>query len=326
MARINWEQVKKAAQSVATLPGNIKPLNFYSFFTPQGEIVAADMYPPLHHPRAVDFFFFICLHNYGFWHGDHQGYVGPLVGTLDGKERKGSDLLWRIAMRQFNRDPDWFLVERLADVGADQMKNELFVDDNGIIPFPDLQDRIKITREYGYSLALRGMTPTLIIKNANDEKNTLATFLLLMRSVSGYDRDLFEKRQLLLAMVLHNRPEGFLRVTDPDRWRPIVDYHLMRVCLRSGVVMLDDQELGTNVDRAWVDEEAEAEIRRQCYSALSRIQSESGRSHALNDFAFWKARKSCPEMKNPDCGKCHFHGFCAKRTEFFQPVLRTTHY
>lgn len=326
MARVNWEQVAAAAKAVAGLPDDVKPLNFYSYFTPDGEVVAADMYPPLHHPMAVDDFFFVCLHNYGFWHGDERGYAGPLFGTLGGKKRKGSDLLWRVCMRQFDGDSAWFRPERLAAASDDELIEKLFVDDNGVIAFPDLPYRLAITREYGRWFADRCLTPGDLVRVANKLDKSLTTFLRFMRHVRGYDTDPLEKRQLLLAMALHNRPERFLEVGDLERWRPIVDYHLQRVCLRSGMVELGDDQLEANRSRAWVSDETEADIRQQCFEALKQVQDDCGRGHAVTDLAFWKARRSCPEMEEPDCGKCHFSGFCAKRTDLFQPVFRTTDY
>ncbi|MEA3249390.1 MAG: queuosine salvage family protein [Patescibacteria group bacterium] len=325
---MNRGQVERAAEVVATLPDSIKPLNFYSFDTPGGEIVAEDMYPPLDHQRAIDFFFFVMLHNYGFWHGDEKGYASPLYGTLGGKRRKGSDMLWRIVMRQLDEDPDrlrpkWLASESVSD---DELTERFFSDDDGVIAFPDLDDRIRRTRAYGHWFTSGRMTTQKLVEVANAHNRTLTAFHQLMSVVAGYTADPLEKRQTLLAMALHNRPEQFLKVTDPERWYPIVDYHLMRVCLRSGMVELEPHELEANTARAWVSAETEAEIRQECDLALTGVLQKSGRSHALNDFAFWKARRSCPEMEEPNCDKCHFNGFCAKRSDLFQPVFRTTHY
>ncbi len=327
MARINWEQVRRAAEAVAALPDGIKPLNFYSFFTPDGgEIVASDMYPPLDHPAALDFFAFVMLHNYGFWHGDMKGYAGPLVGNLGGKPRKGSDLLWRIGMRKFAEDPDWFLPVRLANISRSTIIDELFRDDDGPIAFRDLPARATATHLFSRWLVERKMTMRKIVRTANAHTRSLDAFLRLMRVIPGFDRDRLEKRQFLLAMALHNRPERFLEVNDPEHWMPVVDYHLMRVCLRTGMVELEGDEPETNRRRAWVEVGTGNAIRGECFAALKKCQDDSGRSHALNDFAFWKARRSCPEMSEPDCSKCHFNGFCARRTDLFQPVYETTDY
>ena len=326
MARVNWEQVIKAAEVVAALPEDVEPLNFYSYTTPGGVIVAADMYPSLDHPRAVDYFFFESLHNYGFWFGDERGYVKPLVGTLDGKQRKGSDMLSRVIMRRLIEDPDWFRPEQLAAASDEDLRGRLFADDNGTIPFPDLDDRIRRTRAYGEWFAKFALTPRDLVDAANMNKASLNKLLEIMGKVRGFDADPLEKRQLLLAMALSNRPEGFLTVNDPERWRPVLDYHLMRTALRTGIIELDDLEREDNRARRWITAETEWDIRKACYDALFEVQVKSGRSHALNDFAFWKARGYCPEMEQPQCDRCRFNGFCAKRMDLFQPVYRTTSY
>lgn len=317
------EQVRRAALAVAALPDDARPLNFYSFPTPKGEIVASDMYPPLDHPRAADFFFFVMLHNYGFWHGDGRGYVRPLVGRLGGKERKGSDMLWRVCMRQFDGDPDWFLPDRLAAMPESELGDRVFVDDEGPIAFPDMERRALVTRQYGWALS-RWMEPCDILMVSNDDERSLSAFLTIMGVIPGYNEDPLEKRQLLLAMALHNRPERLLKVNDPERWFPVMDYHLERLCLRTGMVELEDHELERNRQRAWVDQDTWYGIRQPCYDALTAVIDLSGRGHALTDLACWKARKYCPEMSEPDCGECHFSGFCARRTDLFQSVIRTT--
>lgn len=326
MTHINWNQVRKVAETIASLPDDFKPLNFYSFSTPDGEVVAKELYPTLNHPAAIDFFFFTSLHNYGFWHGDGSGYTEPLFGKLGGKERKGSDMLWRISMRQLDRDPGWFHPSNLAQISENEMLHSFFVDDSGTIPFADLKERAAVTREYGQWFVERSMTPSGLVDLANEHDTTLASFLVRIGEVRGFDADPLEKRQMLLAMELHNRPEVFLRVTDPENWRPIVDYHVMRVCLRSGMVELDKQEAEVNRGRTWIDAETEDRIRKFCYDVMQSVEDRSSRSHAVIDYAFWSARRFCPEMTDPKCDKCTFSIFCAKRTELFQPILRTTAY
>jgi hypothetical protein len=326
LARVNWDQVNEAAKVVAGLPTDIKPLNFYSYPTEIGEVIASDMYPPRNGPHAIDAFFFEALHEHGFWFENMRGYVGPLYGTLKGKPYKGSDLLWRVVMRKYKKDPEWFTPKKLFLETEESLRESFFVDDNGTIPFPDLDDRIRRTNEYARWFLSRKMTPSEIVTTANSHSKSLMTFLHLMKRVHGYHEDRFEKRQLLLAMALHNRPEQFLEVNDPERWWPIVDYHAMRVCLRSGMVELFPDEVEANQNRAWVTEETERKIRAHCSGALRILQEQSGRTHAVNDHAIWQARSFCPEMSEPKCDMCHFKWFCARRTELFQPIFRTTAY
>ncbi|PIZ70005.1 MAG: hypothetical protein COY11_03495 [Candidatus Portnoybacteria bacterium CG_4_10_14_0_2_um_filter_44_20] len=109
-----------------------------------------------------------------------------------------------------------------------------------------MQERHQLTNSYGQWFLKNGNEPIKIVKQANSLGRSLDFFLWLTREVPGYNRDRFKKKNLLLAMVLSNRPEKFLEVKDPQCWSPIVDYHLMRLALRLGLVDLNKKEQPVN--------------------------------------------------------------------------------
>ena len=355
MAQVNMAQVERIAEVLKNMPESDPPagggMNFYSFLDKKGkEIVASDMYPSLNHPQAVNFFFFNCLQQFGFWYGDDQGYVEPLYGIIDGKRAKGSDLLWKVCKKTLDRDDDYnksahcygvqtgicrnsFDPENLAKIGPCGL-TEIFSDDNGPIPFPDFEERFKMTRAYGRWFAENYMglnpslTPSEIIRRANKGgANSLGSFLAMMNYVPGYNKDALQKRQLLLAMALNNRPERFLEVNDPKNWAPIVDYHLMRINLRLGTVVLDPfAELHLLEKRKWVSAEMEQDVRLKVRDATKKLIELSGKSMPFVDEKLWMARRYCPEMEKPDCPNCLFYAVCEKKIDLFQPVFRTTAY
>ena len=55
--------------------------------------------------------------------------------------------------------------------------------------------------------------------------------------------DPLRKKSTLLAIILQQRPERFLRVEPSERVPPIIDYHLQRSCLRTGLVRVRDAAL-----------------------------------------------------------------------------------
>ena len=71
MVTIDKQQLEKVADFMKSLPDTGNGLNFYSYGSGDKEFVATDEYPSLDHPQAVNFFFFVCLHQFGFWYGDH---------------------------------------------------------------------------------------------------------------------------------------------------------------------------------------------------------------------------------------------------------------
>src|SRR3989344_2702092 len=285
-----------------------------------------DAFPPPHHPGAVHFFFFLMLHDYGFWLGDDFGYVRPIYGTINGIEYKGSDLLTRALKKVYDTDWKNFLPHRLSVILHRGLRYEFFLDDKGPIPLFDFMQRLHTTRKYGSWFVFRKTLPDDILRRANEAKEPLRSFLEQIKKVPGYDQDPLEKRNMLLAMALANRPERFLRVADSRNWRPIIDYHLMRLALRVGLVELSRQEIAKNVQRASGGDEAERDIRLKVCEALRMVMEKSGRSLMELDETMWMARKYCPEMSEPDCPRCIFNPVCEKLTERFQPVFRTTAY
>ncbi|MFA5124892.1 MAG: hypothetical protein WC473_03695 [Patescibacteria group bacterium] len=326
IAVVNPEAVEKLAVYLKSLPPDGDLLNFYSFYNAQGEeIIASGMYPPLNHPATVDFFFYVCSQQFGFWYGDCDGYSEPLWGTLNGKRIKGSGLLWQLAKKALDNDPNFFKPINLASLSPDGFVKFLS-DDNGPVPFPDWEIRYILTTAYGrsfFKLPRVFETPLDIIEQ-HPKLLEFVNFLTL--NVSGFS-DPFTKKAMLLAMALANRPEHFFKINpDSPQWRPIVDYHLMRLALRFGLVDLDDRWVDRISCRSWVDSTTERAIRLAVYDAVERVIDFSGRSMAEVDKFMWSARKYCPEEESPQCNKCLLEGICQQRTELFQPVLRTTAY
>lgn len=326
MAQVNDGQVARVAAFLKASPPKTSGMNFYSIQTPEGELVLDAFYPPLNHPHAVHFFFFACLHQYGFWYGDDKGYVEPMIGNIGKKKLKGSDLLWGLCRRMMNSEFNWTNAFVLAHITPEQLAT-ILVDDTAT-PWPNFEDRLQMTRAYGRWLGGRNLCPGSIVAFANQVKNPLERFLDLM-SLPGNNpwlNDPLQKKQLLLAMILANRPEKFLQVVGGEDWHPIVDYHLMRVALRLGMVDLSADEMKTNVNRRWAPVVQEAVIRGETKAAVIGLIEQSGLPMATIDETLWMARRYCPEMTNPECDKCLLNSVCAKRTELFQPVLRTTAY
>lgn len=323
-ARIDDAQVGRFAAEVAQLPKDIKGLDFYH--APDRKTHDAEMYPELHHPLAIDFFFFACLHQYGFWYGDRNGYRAPMLATLGGRRFKGSDAVWRVLKRALDESPDLLDPLVLATLKEDELFERVFMHDDGPLPLPDPVTRHALVLGYGRWLLSMRATPSDIVRMANLCSSPLEAFVRTVSGIKGFDGDPFRKKARLLALALMNRPEGFLKPAPGEALGPIVDYHLMRVALRLGLVRLDRFQIERNKERRWCRDKVEAAIRSAVHEALLRVLEISGASPAALDEALWMARKYCPETSVPDCAECRFGNVCAKRIELFQPVFRTTAY
>ncbi len=324
MVIINENMVAQFAELIRGMP-EAKPLDFYHTF--DGAAHDSAKYPELNHPRVLEFFLLAVLHDHGFWHGDRQGYVGPMYATINGQRLKGSDALWTSLKRALDDDPDLFSFGRLENVSEHTMWERLFVQDTGPLPFADPGTRWQVTRKFISQANKNGLLNRLRTINDSPQHGPLSDFCRLLKDYPCYGDDPLQKKTQLLAMVLMNRPERFLQPAAGEQLKPIVDYHLMRVVLRLGLVEFTDENAATkNRQRAWVSPSMEHSIRRNVHKALTRVLELSGATPDKLDFALWSARKYCPEMTPPDCNQCRFNGLCAKRTDLFQPVIRTTSY
>lgn len=315
MAEVNLEIVERVAQKIKELPlGDVRALDF----------TEEDKFPRVDDPDALEYFFVVTMQDYGFWIGDEKGYVEPLYGEVGGKKLKGSDLLWTLSMKIYReKGPKFFNRENLAKLEYYEFI-EWLPEKYG---FQDLMTRYRMAVDYGnWDACSLGFPPGGIVRLVNGLGGPLTGFLGLTPSVPGYDKDPLLKKNILLAMILANRPEKFLKVEPEEKWSPIVDYHLMRVALRLGLVSLNLIEYDQLKRRVWVDAWMENQVRKVVFDAIRLVIKLSGWSMSKIDFLLWSARKYCPEMTEPDCPKCIFSDVCQKRTELFQPVFRTTNY
>ena len=149
-----------------------------------------------------------------------------------------------------------------------------------------------------------------------------------LSAIPGFAEDPLAKKANLLAIILAGRPERFLELDDPQAITPIIDYHLMRSCLRTGCVHIVDADLRSRLAaRAWVDAAEEDEIRRACFDAVNLLVAGSGLSQAAVDgFFFTNARAHCIETGAPSCDDCPLEPTCGQAVDMFQPVIRTTAY
>jgi len=334
LPRINIPRIRKFAELAKQLPIPT-PLNFFSYSpSPEVEIVEKDSYPPLHAPGAIDFFFFSALHNYGFWSDKDGKYDAPVYGKIAGKRVKGSDLLYRMLLNEWKSRSDAFLPERLASISEDDF-GQFFVDEGHLFGYHPLfftKERLKLTKRYGkwFRPYREWTSPEALVIYANTQADPVGFLRYVLthaeNGVWGFHEDPLGKKAELLIMSLVNRPEKFLRTTPTSTWKPIVDYHDMRITLRMGHITLPKGWVDENESRSLTSYEREAAIRLATYKADELAIRESGLTRDQMDVLKWSARKFCPEMEVPKCTECVLRPACAQYVRRFQPVIRTTFY
>ncbi len=320
MDRITLDEVRIAAFAHHLRGAGIaKPFDFCS-------LSEGFIYPGRDSQGVLETFFFACAHQFGFWTLDGNRWAKPMVARLDGRDLKGSDFMFRACTRAWQKDPGAFSPSSLADQ-SDARLDALFRDDAGGNPLPMWPEHLDLIRGYAQWFVSRNLAPPDLLRRISAEPKPLYALLALLAEIPGYAEDPLQKKAMLLAIVLENRPEHFLKVPDPDSAVPIIDYHLQRSALRAGLVRVEDPALrGKLVARALLDPREEATIRAATYEAIEKIIARSGLSAAAVDWFFFQNRTGCPETSEPACGACPVRSICARETRLFQPVFRTTAY
>ena len=284
------------------------------------------VYPERGRPGVLEVFFFSCRHQFGFWTLRGDRWEAPMIAPLDGRKLKGSDFLFRAVTRAWQRDAEVFQPRRLA-ASSDAELDRMFWSDEGRNPLPMWPEHLALIRGYAAWFLERRLSPADVLAEAASQEKPLRALLETCREIPGYAEDPMQKKAMLLAIVLENRPEKFLPVRDPESAVPIIDYHLQRSALRTGLVRVKDEGLEKKLlHRELLLADEEVVVREATYQTIARLMERSGLSAAAVDWFFFQNRTRCPETTEPDCPACPVQKICARETKLFQPVLRTTAY
>jgi sugar/nucleoside kinase (ribokinase family) len=311
---VDEAQVEKIAAILADLP-HIAPFEF-----------TGPHFPPIDDPHTLPWFFAAMLHQFGFWTPRDGRWDQPLQALLNGERLKGSDYVFAAFARLLKENPD-LLARRAQATMRWSDTEETFRADDGSVPVPVLANHHALARSYGRDMWELGWTPELLVTQAQESEHSVATLIEKLDHIPGYREDPLRKKSMLLIAALGQRPEKFIDLKDGRDLAPIIDYHLMRSCLRTGLVRVHDDALRqTLAERKLCTPADEAAVRLASYDAIQRLCGQSGRDLGTVDYFFFGARRRCPELTEPDCAHCPLDPACAKDRELFQPVLRTTFY
>jgi sugar/nucleoside kinase (ribokinase family) len=285
-----------------------------------------ELFPAVRDPATVEWFAAATLQQYGFWYETDGRYLAPMIASIGGTERKGSDYLWAQYQRWHQASPGVLAPARQLEVDEAEWSASA-VSDDGTDPYPDSATRATMARDYGATLGAMGATPDGLVAAAATSVRPVAALLRLLDHVGGYREDPLRKKAALLGVILRQRPEGFLPAAAADDAPPIVDYHVQRTSLRTGIVTVHDPDLRRSLqERRVVSADEEDAVRRATFAAVAQLAARSERGMGAVDWFLFQMRHRCPEMSVPRCAECPADPACAKSTGLFQPVFRTTAY
>jgi len=275
-------------------------------------------YPPANSDAEHVLRYFLCMVAL-----DHRtSRYQPFEGFIDGEFFHGADLLYRLGMKKFFADPEFFSPKRLSRVTADEVAEWLSVDSgNKRITIWDPDVRTELLRDIGVKLLkfYNGKVCNIVNKAGNRLKGIPGYGLIDLLKVFKAYSDPVEKKAYLYAKFISRR--GLFTYEDPYNAEVPVDNHLVRVALRLGIVKLPEQLLQKILrgdEFSW-DEDIELRFAvREAYKYIARITNID--PLILDDF-LWLFGRHCCTKSEPVCvrgcsEKCEVLGYCKEGCPF----------
>ena len=289
----NHHQVERVARRLVEL--NWKSAGF----------PALEAAPPGHRPdQMVDFFFFNSALLFDFY---------GLEAELDGEYLKGSDLFLGYARKKAIQEPGFFTAARMAELSLEEYQAAYAPDgDPAHTLINRAQERVAILRDLGQGLLqdYRGtedepyLSPRLLAA-CNGRLRTPEGIGLLDRlaNFEGYNDPHFKKAFVFLKAV--DKLDMF-RPQDRDQLFIPVDYHLIRMALRTGLVTVTDPTLAEQLrNQRDASQSDDLEIRQEVKLAYKALENISGINVFVLDEMFWTIGRSCCHYSRPTrCTTC----------------------
>ncbi|MFH1119770.1 MAG: hypothetical protein V1775_08090 [Bacteroidota bacterium] len=140
-----------------------------------------------------------------------------------------------------------------------------------------------MNREFGGSFA------RLIEKTGGLLYNRGAGFYELLQNTEAFADPMRKKSSFLLKLLIDS---GLFKIKDTESYIPVMDYHMQRVLLRLGCIIIQDKPLLEAI-KAKQPLQSDLPVRKACIEAVREISGYSGIDvWKMNDI-FWSLGRSC---------------------------------
>lgn len=261
--------------------------------------------------------------NFRYWSLD-AGKWQYCYGKKGGTDERGAYFMWR-SLRLCDEKGSFPILDasKLAQVTSSQIKR-IFMDDDGSITMPDLQERIKNWRDLGNKLYeyWSGEFYNLL----KQTKGSLFRFIQYSRQFRAFDDPLC--KMTMVNAIMH-QGRGLVEFDEP--LLPAMDYELLKQQMRMGILVLTENLKKKIVDKQILQSEEARELRNAGLRAFITMIKKTGIGGHLIDNIWWFNRVAC-RTDNPVCQikgeehKCKFLNVCHKRIEYKIPLEVTRYY
>lgn len=220
-------------------------------------------------------------------------------GVVDGEPYRGSDWLVARARRRVLDDPVSFTPAAVRAWSRDDLR--AFFSDDGdpaSSPLDRVDERRRLLTGLGDLLVTRYDGHFLALRRAAAGRVAGDLGIAARLAESEAYGDPARKKTWLLLLFL--RRIGLLEVADPDSILLPVDYHLLRVLLRAGVVLIQDDLVRTLlVEGRPCPAELDVRLRTAVSHAGARLARAAGRDLFEIDNLLWMIGRNCCFYEHP---------------------------
>lgn len=226
-----------------------------------------------------------------------------LQGIIDGQWYRGWDYMAHAARRALRSDPERFTAQRLVSITPDELR-ALFSDDGQPehSTFDRIEERVDQWRQAASQmLALYDGDVMNLYEAARHRLRGEGGILQRLAAFDAYS-DPVEKKSFLFIMFAYRC--GAWQIEDLEHLEVAIDYHIMRVALRSGMVRVTDPELERILkERLPVTAERDNMVRESVRQACALLVQHSQRNVFEVDNILWMmGRNCCFYDYEPICG------------------------
>jgi hypothetical protein len=235
-----------------------------------------------------------------------------LRGVINGEWLRGGNYLLAASRKRFDSDPTFFSAERMRKITEEDLKAML--SDDGKPEHSTIDraaERVSLLRDCAKTLLELFNGDVMQIYRISEGHLTRKDgkgICDLLRKFKAY-ADPIEKKTFLL--VLYLKESGVWEIKDVENLKVAVDYHIMRVALRSGMVKVEDRDLREKLKlRKPATEDEDYEVRKAVREACSLVIKHSNCTVFEVDAILWNLGRSCCFYEHdPICGV----NICRKR-------------
>ena len=239
-----------------------------------------------------------------------------LQGYIDGKWLRGGDYLLAACRRRFDSDQDFFTANGMRSIEGDELRALLSDDGNPDHSTIDrVAERVGLLRNCARILLKRFNGDIMMIYNVSEGyliRKDGKGLLNLLKNFRAYS-DPVEKKSFLLLLYLNE--SEIWKMKDLESLKIAVDYHVMRIALRAGLVKVIDDALAYRLkQRKRIKQSEDCEVRKAVREACSILSKCSGHTAFQLDTMLWNIGRSCCFYEHdPICGSriCHKREKCS---------------